>query len=797
MALIDLLDTRLNTFFYHILAFLVSGAIVGIASIQQRRQTRNPDYRLLLQALGGLLALRALLLFGAPRNSTILAPLAGGMEVASLNLLGWAFVITHLEHQAKSAYLIVGLGATALCVILLLPGWHNALIKNPDQAYSGFWQSILWSTAGMLLALTPALVSRLGQHWKKHRLSMFGFAILSLGYTILCSGSLFLVAGRSSTMAYILVRLGHLINLLSYSILVVALRRTPLDNGQIHPPKSSDAKEEAPAKTQSLVSLLNAVRSIGESLDLDTILRRGVQNTVAAVNADRCAIFLLNPGRTGSIRLVTHPTPFQHPAHEPPTQSFAIADHPILHYTLERRRQLVFKGKNGDPRLQELYGLLGSDEIGPTIVQPLVHQRHILGVLVLGNDRSGRSFAPNEELLCQSIGAQIACAVDNARIYSDVETQLRELADSLQSQENERVHLEAVLGSIDEGVIVGDPEGRVVLFNSAAEHILGVPGQHILGRSIKHIANHIPSLSKDIWTEITQATSATDTTFQLADSLIHVSATPILRPPGDRSGVRVILRDITRETEAERSRSEFPTAVSRELLTPLTAIRGYAEALSDGMVGPVSQAQSQLLGIIRDNVLRMVSLTENLTAVSQIEKGLLKLKYGEIDLHLLIKDVVSAFQNQIKAHQLKTSLEIDDDLHTIEADPARLRQILDNLVSNAIKFTYPGGHIIIGTKPVYDSDDEDEDGPPRHCLMWISDTGIGIEPEEQPRIWKRFYRPNNSMTAETSGLGIGLSIVKSLVEAHNGRVWVDSTLGVGSTFKVLLPIRYNQPIGYL
>jgi signal transduction histidine kinase len=136
-------------------------------------------------------------------------------------------------------------------------------------------------------------------------------------------------------------------------------------------------------------------------------------------------------------------------------------------------------------------------------------------------------------------------------------------------------------------------------------------------------------------------------------------------------------------------------------------------------------------------------------------------------------------------------LELDDNLLAIEADPARVRQIVDNLVSNAVKFTYPGGRVTIGATLLHDEGEQ----PQMHCAIWVEDTGIGISPEEQEHIWERFYRPANPLAVEASGLGVGLSIVKSLVEAHNGRVWLESTPGMGSKFTVLLPTKRALPLG--
>jgi signal transduction histidine kinase len=290
---------------------------------------------------------------------------------------------------------------------------------------------------------------------------------------------------------------------------------------------------------------------------------------------------------------------------------------------------------------------------------------------------------------------------------------------------------------------------------------------------------------------IAESATPLQTVFELEGKIVHVSAAPVLTPSGDNLGVVAVLRDISRETEAERAKSEFITAISHELRTPLTAIRGYTEALDGGMVGPMSEAQAHFLGIIRDNALRMGNLAENLIAISELEKDGIKLEYVETDVHLAIGDVVRAFRNELEARELALVLELDDDLTTIEADPARVRQIVDNLVSNAVKFTYPGGRVTIGTALLRD----DGERPQEHCAIWVEDTGIGISSEEQEHIWERFYRPVNPLAVEASGLGVGLSIVKSLVQAHNGRVWLESTPGAGSKFTVLLPIKRTQPMG--
>jgi PAS domain S-box-containing protein len=790
MSLINLLSTGPGTFVYHLLFLLVLEAMVGIV-LTDWRYTRNPNHRRILWAFGGLLVLRALLLFGEPLGPAAIAPLLSGIELASLTLLGWAFLAPLLNHRIRRIYLLSGLGVALLCAITFLPGWYSILARFPHILYITFWQQTFWYAVSVPLALGPALVLLFPKQRRRQLLPILGFATLFLGFTTLSIGSLSLTVGRFGVSAYTLIGVGRLINMLGHPLFAVAAHHIAPQGEWAYRKGLQDVREETPHRIQEPLFLAQASQTIDESLDLDTTLRHWVENTAKALNADRCAIFLINPNQPGIVNLPTQYPPVQQVGRPAVQPTFPLAEQPPLAYALKRRKQLTINAETNNPRLRALYKLLGGQEAGPTIVQPLFRQRRILGALVVGNDHSQRAFEPNEGRLCQSIAVQVAVAIENTLLYRDLQAQIQQLAESLQSQQDEARRKAAILESITEGVIVSDKEGQIVIANAAVERILDVPRQRVLGLSIESLMDHVSLVPQANWSTIARSDTPLETVFELESRAIQVSAAPVVAPTGDRLGVVAILRDITGETEAERSKSEFITATFHELRTSLTAILGYAEALSSDMVGAVDDAQSHLLRIIRDNALRMVSLTENLIAASQIEKGFLKLEYGETDLHLLINDVVRSFRNQLDASQLEVSLELNEDLSTIETDPARVRQILDNLVSNAIKFNYPGGRITIGAQLLSDSEEQ----PPKHCSIWVSDTGIGIPPEEQAHIWERFYRPAGPLAAEASGLGVGLSIVKSLVEAHSGRVWVESTPGVGSTFTVLLPIKRVRSIG--
>lgn len=787
MSLVELLSIGPGAVVYHLLVVLTLWAM-GIIALVEWRHTRNPDHRRVLWAFGALLALRFPLLFGELVGPALFAPFLNALEPASLVILGGAFLAPALGSRTGRLYLLVGLGLTAACAFVFLPAWSVALEQFPYVLYLAFWQQPFWYAWSALLALMPVVALTRGQR-KGWRAPAVGFAILLCGSSLAFIGALLLTAGWGEMAGYAWIGVGRLISLLGYSFFAVAVYHGALQDMWAYRQELQIISEEALRQTQELLFLVEASRTTGESLDLDTILERVAESAAMVMDSDCAAIFLLDPERPDMIRLAAQYTPLPRGRSLPESPILPLAALPMLDEALRQDSPMLLNVESDHSALCALYELLGAQRSGPTIIQPLARQNRVLGALVVGNDYSQRAFEPAKSKLCQSMAAQVAAAVENARLYRDLQMQASRLAELLQEREEEARQQAAILESIAEGVIVGDKEGRVTIVNAAAETILGAPRQRIVGRLFERLTGHAAQDPQVGWKTLAQASAPLQTVFELEGKVVHVSAAPVLTPSGDRLGMVAVLRDISKEMEGERAKSELITAVSHELRTPLTAIRGYAEALSGGMAGAVNESQARFLGIIRDHVARMASLIENLIAVADFEKGRVRLEYGETDLHLIVGDVLRALHREIRRRELDVRLELEDGLPMIEADPARVRQIVDNLVSNAVKFTYPGGRITIGARMLV----EGEGQSPTHCRIWVSDTGIGIPPEEQARVWERFYRPPNPLAAEASGLGVGLSIVKLLVEAHGGRVWLESAPGAGSTFTVLLPIKRPAP----
>jgi len=796
--LVRMLSVDSSAFLYRIVIMLVIEAVAVVALVQWR-STHNQEYYRALWAFTVASLLQIVPLFHCLSPISALCPIVGAADVLGLALITWGTMEALPDCHIGQLPLVAILAATLICTAIFLPGWNDMLKIAPGLVYETFWQQSFWYSVGFAItALTTALLLRKPYQIERW-LSGIAFALLSasygmrLGNTALpprATGSGLVGPVAVVVLQLALPRLSQLISVAGYSLFAFVFYRTALDDYAESRRELQQASEDALRRTQELLFLVETSQAIGKSLDLDTILHRVVENVALALDADRCAIVLADTHEDKALKLVAHYTPLRHSNQTLSQRTLSVGQQLSLVTALDKKQQLSLIQESDSAVLEPLYELLGSPQIGPTIIQPLWHQQRELGLLIVGNDHCQRPFTASAKRLIQSVAVQVTSAIDNAWLYRDLAAQTRELAELLQSQKASNRQQTAILESIAEGVIVSDQDDRIVITNAAAEQILGTSRQRVQGLLLERLTSQVPLASGMDWKALIRSEASLQTVFSLENKIVYVNSAPVLTSNGERIGTVAVLRDITKETAAERAKSDFITIASHELRTPLTSIRGYTEALSSGMAGKVNETQHHFLRIVRDNALRMANLTENLIAVSEIEKEFLKLDYEYTDLHLLIGDVVVSFQSQLEDRQLEMELDIDPGLPLVEADPVRLRQILDNLVSNALKFTYPGGKITIGARGLQD----DSSHQPTQCAVWVSDTGIGIAPEEQARIWERFYRTSSPLAAGATGLGMGLSIVKSLTQAHGGRVWLESKPGAGSTFTVLFPTRRSQHV---
>jgi len=228
--------------------------------------------------------------------------------------------------------------------------------------------------------------------------------------------------------------------------------------------------------------------------------------------------------------------------------------------------------------------------------------------------------------------------------------------------------------------------------------------------------------------------------------------------------------------ELDRLKDSFVAAVSHELRTPLTSIRGYLELVRDGEAGELTPEQDEFLSVVDRNADRLLRVVGDLLVIAQADSGRLSLELREVDLGTLVADAVSAAAPAVEAKGIRLRHRTDS-VPPLVGDPHRLGQLLDNLLSNAVKFTPAGGEVEVRTGT-----------QGRHALLEVADTGMGMSPGEQARLFERFYRTPAANEQAIPGTGLGLAIVKAIVEAHGGQITVESRQGEGTTFRVSLPL---------
>jgi signal transduction histidine kinase len=268
----------------------------------------------------------------------------------------------------------------------------------------------------------------------------------------------------------------------------------------------------------------------------------------------------------------------------------------------------------------------------------------------------------------------------------------------------------------------------------------------------------------------------------LADSINDMLAA-IKLAQAERAQAEDALRDLQLQDEALRAKREFLSNVSHELRTPLTPILGYLDLMLVGEGGDLTDDQRMFVNTIRSNALRMSVLVEDLLEISRVEANSVTLQFWPTDLAMLIDETVARLQSDLQRKNMTLTQEIELQLPPVDADQKRIGQVIINLLSNALKYSYPGGRIAVRA---FKRDSQ-------HVEVQVEDAGIGLAPEQQRRLFTRFYRAETPFRDQVSGAGLGLSIAKTFVELHGGSITVQSQSGVGSIFSFTLP--FHQPGG--
>lgn len=349
------------------------------------------------------------------------------------------------------------------------------------------------------------------------------------------------------------------------------------------------------------------------------------------------------------------------------------------------------------------------------------------------------------------------------------------LQEALSANEEEKEKLASILANMSDGVVAADENGFVILTNRRAREMLaaknetGMPMSELLGvpgdtlRALEQRFEHSAVVRKELpdgdgeW-------------------LMRVTLTPIYRRDRTIAGSIAVLHDITEQEKLERSRREFVANVSHELRTPLTTIKSYVEALEDGALEERDLAK-RFVGVIHGESERMIRLVTDLLHLSRLDSNQAPLRRKAVVVRELLEEVSDRFSFQMKQKGIGGSVLIEDDLDKVWLDRDQIDQVLDNLVSNAIKYTHSGGHIELSAR---------KPGPDMVAVC-VKDNGMGIPEKDLSRIFERFYRVDKARSRNMGGTGLGLSIAREIIKAHGGTIELESEWERGTAVTFTLP----------
>jgi two-component system phosphate regulon sensor histidine kinase PhoR len=352
-----------------------------------------------------------------------------------------------------------------------------------------------------------------------------------------------------------------------------------------------------------------------------------------------------------------------------------------------------------------------------------------------------------------------------AYAFNEMSAKVRELVDTVSA---DRTRLATILDSMADGVIMTDAEGNVSLTNAAAENLFGI--KEATNRPLIEVVrdHEVDDLLKLCLR--TGRTQAAQYESGLSKRYLRTIVIPITG-----SGVLLLFQDLTELRNLQTTRRELIGNISHELRTPLAGIKAMVETLREGAIDD-REAATDFLTRIDSEVDRLTQLVAELTELSRVETGEAELRKEPVNLNQIAEEVIAQFSPQVKRKQLSISKELSTELPTVPADKERVRQVIANLVHNAIKFTPAGGRITVTSR-----------APEGAVSLEVTDTGIGIPREDQARVFERFYKGDKARTGE--GTGMGLAIAKHVIEAHGGSIWIESEEGKGSNLGFSLPLQ--------
>jgi len=543
---------------------------------------------------------------------------------------------------------------------------------------------------------------------------------------------------------------------------------------------------------QNTETLLRILTEVSSSLDLDRALNRTLALLNDAIGAEQGTIMLLS----AEDNLLQYRAGYGYLSDKVSGEGRGFKlkiGEGLAGWVVEQREPALINDLSNDFRWVKTSS--SSREHRSAIAMPLLVAEDVIGVLMVFH-RKPEFFSPELLNMVKAIAGQVAVAINNAHLYELIRDQAERLGSMLRREQEDASRSQAILEAVADGVLVTGANNRISFLNRSAEQILNLEAGKVIGQTLD-VFGGLFGRSAGPWMQTIRDWSESAAAYQEGETfaeqlalenglIVLVHLAPVILQ-NDFLGTVSIFRDITHEVEVDRLKSEFVATVSHELRTPMTSIRGYTDVLLMGAAGAMNENQTHFLKIVKGNTERLNILVNDLLDISRLESGRVTLSPQALDLREVAEDVIGDIlrRSQEENKPVALSLEAPKKLPPVYGDTERVHQILANLVDNAYHYTPENGTITVRLHPLNGGHEVQVD---------VTDNGIGISLSDQARVFERFYRGEHPMVLATPGTGLGLPIVKEIVEMHKGRIWVKSTgvSGEGSTFSFTLPVYGNQ-----
>ena len=582
--------------------------------------------------------------------------------------------------------------------------------------------------------------------------------------------------------------------------------------------------QETERRAQQLSSLNEITRQLTSTLELKPLLKSILESAVKILSTEAGSLFLVDE-QTDELIFEVTVGPVAHDLvgqRLPPGSGF-------VGKAVNTRQPVIVNDVAAhitwNPATDKQTGFITR----AILAVPLEVKGRIIGVIEIINKKDGNYFSDDDQNLLSAFAGQAAVAIDNARLYTLTDQELnarveelsvmqridRELNASLESNRAMRITLEwamrqsqceaGLIGFIEEnGLRVMEDQGYAADAETFKKELLPLDHPAVMEAIRTGLPQRITLNNPDLLRFfLSSARSQLVIPIRREAKAIGLFLLESTRSDAFQPNVMTFLSRLsdhatiaitngqlyTEVQQANIAKSEFVSFVAHELKNPMTSIKGYAELLAAGAVGPMSEMQSNFLGTIRSNTERMKTIVDDLNDNSKIEAGRLRLDFKAVNLAEVTENVVRSTRRQIDDKKQTIEIVMPDTLPQIWADRTRLEQILVNLVSNSNKYTQEGGQISIAAERTANT--WEPQGSPEVVHIWVKDNGLGMTPVDQKKVFQKFFRSDDDQARKSSGTGLGLNITKSLVEMQGGQIWFESEYRKGTTFHITIPISDN------